>query len=306
LPQKSKLSIRSNILLNRFFVVILKGISYLPFFILYRISDVLYVLMRYIAGYRKKVVFENLRKAFPAKPEKEIGIIANKFYRHLCDIVVETLKMHSISEKSFAERIKFKGVEATDKYYEKGSSIILFGMHYNNWEWSAFGQKFSKLQLLMIYDPVRDNPVFEKYILDMRGRFGGLSIPIHKSARIAIEFSQKKVPVALWLAADQRPNFVTKFWTTFLNQETCFYSGPEKIAKKTNQPIFFHLTRKIKRGYYEVTFYPLIDRPAELTENEILLTYVRMMEEFINDKPEYYLWSHRRWIQKRPEDFPLQ
>ena len=288
------------------FILLLKGFSYLPFFILYLFSDLLYVLMRYVTGYRKKVVFTNLRNAFPEMSEKEIRTIANRFYHHLCDLTLETLKMHSLSIDSFSKHITFHGLDVTNSLYEKGISVIIFGMHYNNWEWSAFGQHYSKHQLLMIYDPIRDNPVFEEYLLAMRGRFGGKSIPIHKSARTAIEFSQKNIPIGLWLAADQRPPFITKFWTTFMNQEACFYSGPERIAKKSNQPIFFHHTKKIRRGHYEVTFYPLIEKPAELTENEILLAYVRKMEEFIRKAPEYYLWSHRRWKQKRPEDTPLQ
>lgn len=299
------MSIRSNKGINRIFIAILKGISYLPFFVLYRISDLLFVILRYVVGYRKRVVLANLHNAFPEKTEKEIKTIANKFYRHLCDLILETLKMHSMSSEKFSKHITFRGIDATFALHEKGISLILFGMHYNNWEWSSFGQHFSKHQLLMIYDPIRENPVFEDYLLGMRGRFGGKSIPIHKSARTAIEFSQKKIPVALWLAADQRPPFITKFWTTFLNQEACFYSGIEKIAKKSDSPIFFHHTKKLRRGHYEVTFYPLIEHPAEWSDNEILLAYVRKMEEFIRQSPEYYLWSHRRWKQKRPEDYPL-
>lgn len=299
------MNIRSNTILNKTIVFILSGISYLSFPILYRISDVLYILIRYVTGYRKKVVFLNLRSAFPEKTEKEIRSIVNRFYRHLSDMIVEVLKMHSISIENFSKRISFRGMDVLNHWQERGESIIIFGMHYNNWEWSAFAQHFSKHQLLMIYDPVRDNPVFEKYILDMRGRFGGLSIPIHKSARTAIEFNRKKIPIVLWLAADQRPPTITKFWTTFMNQEACFYSGPERIAIKSNQPVFFHHTKKIRRGHYEVTFHPFIERPGELSENEVLLAYVRKMEEFINETPEYYLWSHRRWKQKRPEGYEL-
>ena len=265
----------------------------------------MFIVLRFLVGYRKKVVFTNMRNAFPEKSGKELRSIANKFYRHLCDMTFETLKMHSINLVDFSKRIVFKGLDVINAYQAKGISVIIFGMHYNNWEWSSFAQHFSKQQLLMIYDPIRGNPVFEEYLLALRGRFGGKSIPIHKSARTAIEFSRKKIPIALWLAADQRPPAITKFWTTFLNQEACFYSGPERIAVKSNQPVFFHHTKKIRRGHYEVNFYPLIEKPGELSENEVLMAYVRKMEEFIRETPEYYLWSHRRWKQKRPEDYPL-
>jgi KDO2-lipid IV(A) lauroyltransferase len=178
-------------------------------------------------------------------------------------------------------------------------------MHYNNWEWSVTSQKVIKHEILMIYNPLRNNPQFEKYLMYIRERWGLKSVPIHKSARAAMDFHNGKIPVLLFLAADQRPATITHFWTTFMNQEACFYSGPEKIAKRTNQPVFFHLTRKIKRGHYEVSFIPLIENPAEMKEEDILLTYVRTMEKYIREEPAYYLWSHKRWKQKRPENMPL-
>jgi KDO2-lipid IV(A) lauroyltransferase len=175
-------------------------------------------------------------------------------------------------------------------------------MHYNNWEWSASLQRIASHQLLMIYNPVRDNFEMEQFILDMRGRFGGISVPVHKSARTAIQFDKTERPGCLWLAADQTPNQASKFWTMFLNQETPFFSGPEKIAYKTNQPVFFHHTKKLGRGRYEVNFIEMFPEPAnEKNPEDILLAYIGMMEQIIRETPEYWLWSHRRWKHSRPE-----
>lgn len=54
-------------------------------------------------GYRKKVVFENLRKSFPEKSESEIEKVANDFYHHLCDLIFETIKLLNISKRSRLE-----------------------------------------------------------------------------------------------------------------------------------------------------------------------------------------------------------
>lgn len=290
---------------NHLVVLLLKAFSHLPFSLLYLKSDFLYLLVFYVFRYRRKVVFTNLRNSFPEKSEQEIDAIARKFYKHLCDLGLEAIKLHSISDKELDERITIKGLEKAEEYFKQQKSIILLGMHYNNWEWSASLQRIASHQLLMIYNPVRNNFEMERFILGMRERFGGLSIPVNKSARTAIQFDKTERPGCLWLAADQTPFQTTKFWTTFLNQETPFFSGPEKIAYKTNQPVFFHHTRKLARGKYEVNFIELFAEPAKEKPEDILLTYIDQMEKVIKETPEFWLWSHRRWKHKRPEDIDM-
>ena len=286
-------------------VAFLKAFSHLPFNIIYLLSDFFYLLLFYVIGYRKKVVYTNLRNSFPEKTEQEIDQIARKFYHHLCDMGLEAIKLHSISEKELDKRITVKGLEKVEEYFQQKKSIILLGMHYNNWEWSSSLQRIAHHHLLMIYNPVRDNVEMERFILDMRERFGALSVPVHKSARSAIQFDKTDRPGCLWLAADQTPFETSKFWTTFLNQETPFFSGPEKIAYKTNQPVFFHHTKKLARGKYEVNFIHLFAEPGKEKPEDILLKYIDTMEQIIQETPEYWLWSHRRWKHTRPEDIEL-
>lgn len=282
-------------------VLFLKAFSYLPFSILYLLSDCFYFSLFYVIRYRKKVVYTNLKNSFPEKTPTEIDQIARKYYKHLCDVSFESIKLHSISEKELDKRITVKGLEKVETYFKQKKSIILLGMHYNNWEWSSSLQRIASHQLLMIYNPVRNNLEMERFILNMRERFGAVSVPVHKSARAAIQFDQTDRPGCLWLAADQTPFQASKFWTMFLNQETPFFSGPEKIAWKTNQPVFFHHTKKLARGKYEVNFIELFAEPGKEKPEDILLTYIDTMEQIIREKPEYWLWSHRRWKHTRPE-----
>lgn len=284
---------------------ILRLISLLPFRVLYILSDVLYFFIRHIFRYREKVITDNLNHAFPEKSGKEKKQIAARFYRHFTDLMMETVKLHSISESQLNKHLQFEGLDAFKQLYREGKSFIILAMHHNNWEWCSFVQTKGKNLGLMVYNPVRGNQAMEKFLLHSRERWGGKCIPVHLSARTALEFHQKKVPTALWLGADQTPPASSKFWTTFLNREAPFFSGPEKIAVKTNQPVFFQHVRKIKRGHYVATFIPLVKQPAGMKPNQILLAYVRKMEEIIKKEPEYYLWSHRRWKHQRPEGIPL-
>ncbi len=291
--------------LNKTLSGILVAISHLPFWIIFGISDFLYVIVRFIVRYRKKVIIENLTYAFPDKNSKEINKIAAKFYRHFCDLSLETIKLYSLDKKQVGKRIHYKGLERINAHFEKGESVIVLAMHHNNWEWCSTVQLYLRATVLMIYNPMRGNQAFEKFLLKARGQWGGVCTPVHRSARTTLEFNKHGEPTILWLAADQSPGATSHFWTVFLNREAPFFSGPEKIAKKTGQPVYFHRTKKTGRGRYEVEFTPLCINPKEGEEKDILLSYVHKIEKVIREEPEFYLWSHRRWKHKRPEGIPL-
>ena len=292
-------------MLNGLLVLLLKFLSVLPFWVIYGIADFFYLVVRYGIGYRKKVILDNLRHAFPEKSEQEINTIMNRYYRHFCDFSLETIKLHSMSEKQMEKRLKITGLEAMKPYADEGRSIMMLGFHYNNWEWCSSIQSKAYHKLLMIVNPIRGNLAFEKYIEYSRSKWGGKSVPVHKSARTAIEYVRRGEPAVLWLAADQTPPANSPFWTIFLNREAPFFTGPEKIAIKTNQPIFFLHVKKVKRGHYEAEFTQLFEDPSKIESKDILLTYIRKMEEVIRETPEFYLWSHRRWKHTRPEGIEL-
>jgi len=292
-------------LFNEILVLFLKLISILPFWIIYGISDFMYVILKYVVRYRKKVIMENLSYAFPEKSEQEKRKIANAFYHHFCDFALESVKLHSLRNKEMDQRVLVNGIEALENYGIKGISVILLGFHYNNWEWCSSIQRHWNTRLVMIVNPMRGNKALDNFIAYSREKWGGISIPVHKSARVAIDAATRKEPIALWLAADQTPPANSKFWTIFLNREAPFFTGPDKIAMKTNQPIFFLHLKKLKRGQYEANIIELFPEPKNTAPNEIMLKYIQKMEEVIREEPAYYLWSHRRWKHKRPADIPL-
>ncbi len=291
--------------INSILVGILIAISYLPFWVLFAISDFTYILIRYVVRYRYNVITENLTKAFPEKNKAEIKKIANKFYHHFCDIFVETIKSYSINSIDFSKRMKFNNIELLNEYFEKGKSVVLLGMHYNNWEWNSSMPIKCKHKVSVVYNPLRGNSAFERFVLKIRTRWGCKMIPVNQSRRIVLDIAKADIPVALALGADQTAPSNSKFWTSFFNREAPFFSGPEKIATRLDLPVFFTYARKVKRGMYEVEYILLFENPKEVDPNDILLTYIRKMEELVNKEPAYYLWSHRRWKHTRPEGTPL-
>ena len=294
-----------NSILDRFVVGLCKLTARLPFWVIFGLADIFYVFVYYIARYRRTTVHENLIKSFPEKSPEEIKKITKKFYHHLCDLGLETIKYSRMTEKEIDDRLIIHNPEIFETFYQKHQSVILLGMHHNNWEWCGSMQRFIKAQFLVVYNPVRKNKALERFILDARERFGAKSIPVNHSIRTALEFNNTERPGVLILAADQTPPSNSQFWTTFLNQETAFFSGPMKISVKTNQPVILQHTRKTGRARYEVFYQLLIEDPSLVKPEEILMSYIQKIEEIIQAEPEYWLWSHRRWKHTRPANVEL-
>ena len=286
-------------------IFFLKIIAKFPFWFIYFLSDCFYLIVYYIVGYRKNVVFQNLKNSFPEKSDNELKEISKKFFHHFSDITMETIKAISMKEKDFRERYIVKDIDKINKYYEQGKSVVVLTMHYNNWEWGSCFPLFNKHTGLAVYKPLH-NAQFDSFMNKTRSVFGAELTPNSNVLRRVLMAKKQNEPVSIWLAGDQTPPVFHDFWITFLNQEAMFYPGPAFISKKFNYPVFFQNTVKTTRGKYEVSFDLLFENPKEFSEVEIIKFYIQKMEDVIRKKPEFYLWSHKRWKHKRPVDIELQ
>lgn len=279
---------------------ILKGISLLPFPVLYRLSNFLYLVLYHLAGYRKKVVRVNLQNSFPDKTDAWRRDVERKFYRHLTDMFLETFKGMSLSKEELLKRMTNNPQEIYDKAFAEGRSSIIVMSHKGNWEWvSMSAQLHAKQKAQCIYKQLK-NPFFEKLTQGIRSKYGTILIPMEQTLRVLA--GQSGMVTATAFIGDQNPsNGKNAYWTKFLNQDTAFMWGTEKIARKTNQEVWYLQVRKIKRGYYEAHTRLLCSNPAETKEGEITELLVRATEEDIMSQPENWLWSHRRWKYKKPD-----
>ncbi|MDP3912465.1 MAG: lysophospholipid acyltransferase family protein [Bacteroidota bacterium] len=292
-------------LLANFGIFILKALGNTPFWLLYICADLIYLISYYLVGYRKKTVFINLKNSFPEKSDQEIHRIAISFYHHFADLVVETIKSFQISEETLKKRIRYKNPEVLNELYVQGRSVALLSGHYGNWEWTMAIPKFIQHQLNVIYRPMQNKQI-DTFMKKVRSRFGMLLIPAQTSLRTMLEIEKSGQLSATYYLADQTALYDTKYWMMFLNQETPVFSGPEKVASRLKQAVVFMDIQKVRRGYYEVEFTKLFDDASQTKEFEVTKTHVKFLEEIIRKRPEFWLWSHKRWKHTRPEHIPLQ
>lgn len=275
-------------------------ISILPFPVLYLLSDFLFVIIYYVTGYRKRVVMQNMRNAFPDKTEKELNRLCKDFFHYLCDLILETLKTLTISKKAILEHCKFdpKSFALFEQLAKDNQSVILVIGHFGNWEWSGHPcSLLLKQQMYVLYHPVA-NKYFDRLMYHIRTRTGTKLMPMQTAYKEMLKHRDELTITAF--IADQTPQPKGAYWTTFLNQDTPVFKGTEVISKKLNMPVVYATIRKVKRGYYEMFAEILVADPSKTAEGEISELHTRRLERNILSQPETWLWSHRRWKHKRP------
>jgi KDO2-lipid IV(A) lauroyltransferase len=275
-------------------------ITLLPLPVLYIFSDFLYLVLYYVVSYRRNVVATNLKNSFPEKTDKELKIIEKKFYRHLSDILVETFKSTHMTRANQKKRFTYSSLEIIDKLREEKRDIIAIMGHYNNWEWPTLLPYYLKYKTIIIYKPLQ-NKYFNRFINNHRSEHGIVLTPTSQVIREIINCRKNDINTVSVFISDQIPSKGDiKYWTTFLNQDTAVFTGAGKIASKYDMAIVFFNVQKVKRGYYNLNIEPLFDHTEGLSEEMITEKHVRRLEEIIKEKPEYWIWSHRRWKHKKP------
>ncbi len=279
-----------NFILYYFFIL---PISYLPFPVLYFISDIIFLIIYRVVGYRRKVVQANINNSFPEKSEKEIKRIEKRFYRHLCDLLVESLKTFTISAEKSLERMQIRNPELPNRFFKEGKSIVTVGGHNGNWELYAVACAMQIDHSVVALYTRLSNKFFDKLMRESRGRFGLKMIPTTKKEEL---YATSEGPRMSIFGIDQCPRKSQRaYWMKFLNQETAVQFGAEKFARDHNLPVILGNIRKIKRGYYEVEYELVCENPSKLPMGAITEKSTKMLEEKIRQQPEYWLWSHKRW-----------
>jgi KDO2-lipid IV(A) lauroyltransferase len=270
----------------------------IPFYIVYKISDVLYYILYYLVRYRRKTVKENLTRCFPEMPEKERQVIEKKFYRHLCDLFMEGLKGILVSDNEIIKRYKVLTPESPNEPFREGKGSLFAGCHFNNWEYGALACRLQiEPDVIVFYKPIK-NKLIESFVRKKRSQKGTMLLPISETA-LSFENNLSRLPMFIMIS-DQGPSNVKDAHSIpFFGNDTLFLHGLAKYAKKYNLPLYFYSTYKVKRGFYEVVGERLIEDTSVLTEREITEIYVRRLEKLILTAPEFWLWSHKRWKRKK-------
>ena len=281
---------------------ILYLISLLPWRVLYFVGDCIYVLVYYILGYRRKVVKQNLEISFPEKSEEEKKKIEKKFYHNFIDTFIESIKLLSTSDKSFIKRFD-ADFSALDQLFAEGRSVQIHAGHHFSWEIANWGiSRNIKSPLVVVYMPIA-NEALDRIFRKLRSRYGTILV---SATQFRNDFKEKVEgkQYTIALVADQSPGDPNNaFWLPFFGRLAPFVTGPEKAAKYHNTAVVFGTFHKVKRGHYEAVATLITKEPRSMPHGKLTRDFIAYLEEKIRQRPDNYLWSHRRWKWEYTEEY---
>ena len=283
-----------------------KVLSLLPLSAHYVLSDLfIYPFVYYIIRYRRTLVRRQLAESFPEKEKKELRDIERRFYHFFCDYLVETVKMATISEQEIRRRVEWIGMEQLQQRMLQHDHYYAFAYlgHIGNWEWMASFALLLKENFVgaQIYHPLR-NQNMNQLFLHVRKRFGGSCIPMKETLRRILSLRKEKKRPVVGFIADQSPKWEAMHqWCRFLNHDTSFFIGTERLGKQLGAEIWYVQVTRPRRGYYRAELKFMADAEANIPDFELTNRYAQLLEQNIFSDPHLWLWTHNRWKRTRQE-----
>ncbi len=274
-------------------------LSWLPLPVLYCFTDFFYLLILTVVPYRKSVIEGNLRRSFPEKSEKELKRIKRRFYRHFTDLLAEGIKNLSISERQIRRRMTVANPEIMDHLFEARRNVILVSGHYNNWEWLVSSQGLQFPHKAVGIGMPMTSSFWDDKINERRSRFG-MTVVHAKNYREELERLKNETKAVLVLSDQSPGNSLKSYWMEFLHQPTAVLFGAELMAHELDYAVVYFTTHKVRRGHYQLKLQLITDEPRKMHWGEITEAHTHLLEAEIMKKPEYWLWSHKRWKRELP------
>ena len=273
-------------------------VSSLPFAVWYAFSSFCACLGEYVLRYRRDVVDTQIRRCFPEFGDAQVAATRRGFYRNFMDVMVESIKGHTISGEELDRRVQLVGMERMRDEIRAGRIVILATSHVCNWEWTL--QAVSKnlgFPMDAAYKPLH-NEFSDRLFLTLRSRFGATMVPDRRVPMHVLR--RRKQPRAVAMVADQDPTLASaRHVTTFFGHETTFYYGPEALARAVAGPLYYVAVERSRRGHYRVEMERLVAHDEDLPEGAITDRYAARVEAQIRAHPSDWLWAYRRWKKRR-------
>ena len=282
-------------------VALIYGLCYLvailPRFIRYGVLRPLVSLVLRAIKYRKAVILKQLSDSFPNKSEEEIQEICRRYYRHLGEMIIDTLSLAGMNDK---KRAKYTEFNLPESFYEvlNGKNAIALSSHYGFWEIALNLYLVTPdHHIIVAYRPLK-SPLMDRLYKRLRNTNAVDVIPSKQLIRhyVANRNGINGKNLIVGLIADQNcPPTKGCCWHKFLNHDSLFFDGGEQLAVKFGMPVFYMELERLEAGRYRHNYTMLYDGSEEVKPHEITERYVRCLERTIEAKPEYWMWSHRRW-----------
>lgn len=286
-------------------------LSWLPLKFHYFMGSILAWLMRNVFRYRYTVIVTNISRSFPEKSYSEIAEIADGFYKHLGELIAETIWFSGSSYRRLRKNkvVTFTNPDLFVDFYEKSPSITVLSTHCGNWEMLGgifayldnagaeypFTHDNMRVVYKKLYNEVADE-VFKRNRIHPLGE-GKERCAVESSNILRYTIANRNRKMIYVYPTDQAPYYRAgkHFVGQFMNQPTNTMQGSVGLACKLSHSVMYLKMRRVERGKYEMTLIPICEDASGFTPEELIRKYYDLLEEEIRETPSNWLWSHKRW-----------
>jgi KDO2-lipid IV(A) lauroyltransferase len=253
----------------------------------------------YHIGIRREGTLDNLRHAFPEKTEWDIRRIARASTRNLAVVFAEFLYLRIASKNAIADGLVIDNLPEILTAAGPGGAILLGG-HHGNWEWLAVAFGINSGRPVSVVIKNQRSSIAEQFMVRMRTRFGNKMLNAGDGSRV---FRALKGGELLGILSDQTAG-EQDMRVPFFGREVPSFEGAARLALQTNAPIiFFEFRERTSKGYlWRLHLIDHSDLSGSTPEHVKILTarHTAYLESIIRQKPEFWLWQHKRWKHARP------
>ena len=257
--------------------------------------------MYHLVPVRRRIVMENLRQVFEDQlSETELRRLARCFYSHVAKTIKENLAMMVSSERRIAGQVDVLGVEHVLKAAEQAKGVLILTGHFGNWELSAVAAMLQFKQYQNRFHVIRKSlaPGLENMVFG-RFRKAGLRVVSPANALIDVFDALEKNDVIIFIMDQHNVVGSKAVAVEFFGKEAGTNRSLAMVARQSGAPVIPAVSHRRPDGRHVMRFHPPLEWiSAEHHREEIYLNtlgYNRVLERFVLDHPDQWLWAHRRW-----------
>jgi KDO2-lipid IV(A) lauroyltransferase len=259
----------------------------------------------HLASRQRRAGLRNLRMAFPELTDAEREVILRRSFQNLGRLLVEFTHFPELNKSNISQFVVHDGLDNYLEGLRRGRGVIFMTAHFGAWELSSFAHALYGYPLKFIVRPI-DNPRVEELISGYRTLSGNIPIQRRSAARDILKALRENDAVGILF--DQNTTRNEGVFAEFFGIPAATTPSIALFALRTGAavvPGFLIWDESLRKHRLR------LDPPVKLIdtgniEQDVLENtrrFNKILEDYVRQYPDQWLWIHRRW-KTRPEGDP--
>jgi KDO2-lipid IV(A) lauroyltransferase len=253
----------------------------------------------------RRVGMRNLALAFPEISSRQRARILRGEFTSLGRQLAEVCHFPKYTVENVNRVLVYEGFENYERAFARGKGVLFLTAHLGGWELSAFAHSLHGHPLHVVARPL-DNAYLDQLVRQYRTLHGNTIVDKDDFVRGLLSAMKNGEAVGILMDTNMTPP--QGIFVDFFGVPACSASGLARIALRTDAAVVpgFTIWDPALRKY-RLRFDPAVnlirsqDSEADIQANTQLFT--KIIEDYVRQYPDQWLWVHRRW-KTRPQGQP--